>query len=233
MEWTKEEILDHINTNGFFAAFNLNRISGLIGLEIYISLLLPKREIVGLLLYITLKEELDETSDEDKTQVDSGNRQVDSSGNRQVDSGGNRQVDSGGNQDQANDQENAISPQASKDDPLPNLPTPATTTAPPIQPPSVQPPPVQAPSAQAPSIKAPSIQAPSTQAPPPQAPFVQAPPIQAPPAQAPLAQAPPALPSSLTKAKELRQLNSYEPPQPTQQSLPMATTSTPPPLHID
>ena len=80
-EWTKEEILDHINTNRFFAAFNLNRISGLIGLEIYIYPLLPKG-IVGLLLYIILKEELDETSkeetiktlDKDKTQVDpSGN----------------------------------------------------------------------------------------------------------------------------------------------------------------
>ena len=77
---------------------------------------------IGLLLYTTLKEELDETLkeetietlDEDETQVDSGNQQVDSSGN----------------QDQANNQENAISPQASKDDPLPNLPTPATTTAP-------------------------------------------------------------------------------------------------------
>ena len=81
IEWTKEEILDHINTNRFFAAFNLNRISSLIGLEIYISLPLPKREIVGLLLYITLKEELDKTLkkktiktlDKDKTQVDSRN----------------------------------------------------------------------------------------------------------------------------------------------------------------
>ena len=79
-EWTKEEILDHINTNGFFAAFNLNRISGLIGLEIYINLLLPKG-IVGLLLYIILKKELDKTLkeetiktlDKDKTQVDSRN----------------------------------------------------------------------------------------------------------------------------------------------------------------
>ena len=51
------------------------------------------------------KEELDETSkeetikmlDKDETQVDSGNRQVDSSGNRQVDSGGNQQVNSSGN----------------------------------------------------------------------------------------------------------------------------------------
>ena len=61
IEWTKEEILDHINTNGFFAAFNLNRISGLIGPEIYINLPLPKG-IVGLLPYIMLKEELDKTS---------------------------------------------------------------------------------------------------------------------------------------------------------------------------
>jgi len=64
MEWTKEEILDYINTNGFFAAFNLNRISGFIGLEIYINLPLPKG-IVGLLLYITSKEELDETLKEE------------------------------------------------------------------------------------------------------------------------------------------------------------------------
>jgi hypothetical protein len=63
-EWTKEEILDHINTNGFFAAFNLNRISGLIGLEIYIYPPLPKG-IVGLLLYTTSKEELDETLKEE------------------------------------------------------------------------------------------------------------------------------------------------------------------------
>ena len=101
---------------------------------------------IGLLPYTTSKEELDETSkeetietsDKDETQVDSRNRQVDSSGNRQVDSGGNRQVDSGGNQDQANDQENVISPQVSKDDPLPNLPTPATTQAPSTRPPPRQ-----------------------------------------------------------------------------------------------
>ena len=96
-EWTKEEILDHINTNGFFAAFNLNRISSLMGPEIYIYPPLPKG-IVGLLPYIaskeeldkilkeeldkTLKEELDKTLKEetiktlnkDETQVDPGNR---------------------------------------------------------------------------------------------------------------------------------------------------------------
>ena len=80
MEQTKEEILDYINTNRFFAAFNLNRISSLIGLEIYIYPPLPEG-IVGLLPYITSKEELDETlkeetietSDKDETQVDSGN----------------------------------------------------------------------------------------------------------------------------------------------------------------
>ena len=64
MEQTKEEILDHINTNGFFTSFNLNRISSLIGLEIYKNLLLPKG-IVGLLPYIILKEELDETLKEE------------------------------------------------------------------------------------------------------------------------------------------------------------------------
>ena len=78
IEWTKEEILNHINTNGFFAAFNLNRISGLIGPEIYINLLLPKG-IVRLLLYTILKEELNKILkketikilNKDKTQVNS------------------------------------------------------------------------------------------------------------------------------------------------------------------
>jgi hypothetical protein len=30
MEWTKEEILDYINTNRFFTSFKLNKISNLI-----------------------------------------------------------------------------------------------------------------------------------------------------------------------------------------------------------
>ena len=30
MEWTKEQILDYIKTNGLFASFKLNRISSLI-----------------------------------------------------------------------------------------------------------------------------------------------------------------------------------------------------------
>ena len=49
-----------------------------------------------------------------------------------MDSGGHQQADSGGNQDQATDQkelnsqdDDVIGPQASKDDPLPGLPTPA------------------------------------------------------------------------------------------------------------
>ena len=63
-EWTKEETLNHINTNRFFAAFNLNRISSLIGLEIYIYPPLPEG-IVGLLLYTALKEELDKMSKEE------------------------------------------------------------------------------------------------------------------------------------------------------------------------
>ena len=87
-EWTKEETLDYINTNRFFAAFNLNRISGLIGPEICIYPPLPEG-IVGLLPYTALKEELDETLkeeldktskeetiktlDKDETQVDSRN----------------------------------------------------------------------------------------------------------------------------------------------------------------
>ena len=205
----------------------------------------------------------------EETLVDiSGNRQVDSGGNQQVDSSGNRQVDSGGNQDQATDQkelnpqdDNVIGPQASKDNPLPSLPTLAQlpepqsniTTAP-----SAQAPPAQAPPPQAPSTKAPSAQAPSAQVPSPQTPSVQPPPVQTPPAQPPSAQppsiqapsvqapstqapsaqalsaqVPPALPSSLTKAKELRQPSSYKPPQPAQQSLPAATASTLPLLHMD
>jgi hypothetical protein len=52
MEWTKEEILDYINTNGFFALFKLNRISALIGPLIYMNPLLPGG-ILGLLLYTT------------------------------------------------------------------------------------------------------------------------------------------------------------------------------------
>ena len=58
----------------------------------------------------TLKEEI-ETSDKDETRTDIG---------------GSQQVESGGNQDQAADQDDdAIGPQASKDDPPPGLPTPA------------------------------------------------------------------------------------------------------------
>jgi hypothetical protein len=172
MEWTKEEILDHINTNGFFASSKLNGIS--IGPSIYTNPPLPGE--IGLLPYTTShshptqntrnvepnelealptlevpqeltepaepavkhgqrhpqkhpvtenpitenhltsagtsvrqsppadisvlvqeayftdsrRKEIIKTSDEDKTQVDSG---------------GNRQVDSGGNQGQAIDQE--------------------------------------------------------------------------------------------------------------------------------
>ena len=321
-EWTKEEILDHINTNGFFASFKLNRISGLIGPSIYTNPPLP--EGIGLLPYTTShsqpaqqynprqlgqqqytlqqngsterprevvipKEGLDETSKEETIETSDKDE-------TQVDSSRNRQVDSSGNQDQATDQKElnpqddaAIGPQASKDDPLPSLPTPAQspepqsniTTAPSIQAPSAQAPSTQAPSVQAPSVQAPSAQAPSPQAPPVQAPptqapstqapspqappmqappaqapstqapsaqapstttpSAQAPPVQAPPTQAPSVQAPPAqapsaqalsvqaplaLPSSLTKAKELRQPSSYKPPQPAQQSLPTATAST-------
>jgi hypothetical protein len=197
--------------------------------------------------YTTSKEELDETSDKDETQVNSRNQQVDPSGN----------------QDQAIDQEelnpqdnNAIGPQASKDDPLPNLPTPAqspepqsnittapsaqalSVQAPPVQAPPVQAPPIQAPPVQPPSVQPPSAQVPSTQAPPAQAPPTQPPSAQPPSTQPPSAQAPPAQallvsPYSLTKAKEPRQPSSYKPPQPAQQSLPAATASTLPLLHMD
>ena len=74
MEQTKEEVLDYINTNRFFASMKLNGI--FVGPLINTNLLLPRE--VGLLLYIMLKEELDETlkeetietSDKDETQVD-------------------------------------------------------------------------------------------------------------------------------------------------------------------
>jgi hypothetical protein len=80
-EWTKEEILDYINTNKFFTIFNLNRISSFIGLEIYINLPLLKG-IVGLLLYIILKEELDEILKEETIKILNKNEtQVDFSRN--------------------------------------------------------------------------------------------------------------------------------------------------------
>ena len=70
----------------------------------------------------TSKEEIIETSGKDETRTDIG---------------GSRQVESGGNQDQATDQEelnpqdnDAIGPQASKDGPLPDLPTPAQSPEP-------------------------------------------------------------------------------------------------------
>ena len=50
MEWTKEEVLDYINTNRFFASFKLNGI--FIGPLIFTNLLLPRE--VGLLLYTIL-----------------------------------------------------------------------------------------------------------------------------------------------------------------------------------
>ena len=49
MEWTKEEVLDHINTNRFFASYKLNGI--FIGPLIYTNPPLPRE--IGLLLYIT------------------------------------------------------------------------------------------------------------------------------------------------------------------------------------
>ena len=56
MEWTKEEVLDHINTNGFFASCKLNGI--FVEPSIYTNPPLLKE--IGLLPYIMLKEELDE-----------------------------------------------------------------------------------------------------------------------------------------------------------------------------
>ena len=185
MEWTKEEVLDHINTNGFFASCKLNRIS--VGPSIYTNPPLPGE--IGLLPYTTShsqpaqqpahqqytlqqngsterssgvvmpREELDKTSKEEPNET-----RTDIGGSRQVDSGGNRQVDSSGNQDQANDQENAIGPQA------------PSAKAPSVQAPSAQALPAQAPPAQAPPTQALSAQALSTQAPSTQAPSTQAPP---------------------------------------------------------
>ena len=48
-EWTKEEILNYINTNGFFASFKLNRI--FVGPSIYTNPPLPGE--IGLLPYTT------------------------------------------------------------------------------------------------------------------------------------------------------------------------------------
>src|SRR6266702_6743106 len=48
-EWTKEEVLDHINTNGFFASYKLNEI--FIRPSIYTNPLLPRE--IGLLIYTT------------------------------------------------------------------------------------------------------------------------------------------------------------------------------------
>jgi len=159
---------------------------------------------IGLLPYTTSKEEIIETSNEDETQVDSGNRQVDSSGN----------------QDQAIDQEKLNS----QDDDVigPQAPS---TQAPSAQASSVQAPPAQAPSAQAPpaqvqSIQALSVQAPPIQAPPTQAPSVQAPPTQAPPAQAPSTQAP------STQAPPVQAPSAQAPPQaPSAQALPAQAPS--------
>ena len=60
-EWTKEEVLDHINTNGFFASMKLNGI--FIGPLIYTNP--PSPGEIGLLPYIASKEELDKTSKEE------------------------------------------------------------------------------------------------------------------------------------------------------------------------
>ena len=48
MEWTKEEVLDYININRFFASYKLNGI--FIGLLIYTNPPLPGE--IGLLPYI-------------------------------------------------------------------------------------------------------------------------------------------------------------------------------------
>ena len=63
MEWIKEEVLDHINTNGFFASYKFNRI--FVGLLIYTNPPLPGE--IGLLLYIMLKEETIKILDKDET----------------------------------------------------------------------------------------------------------------------------------------------------------------------
>jgi hypothetical protein len=68
----------------------------------------------------TFQEELDETSDEDDETLDE----------IQVDIGGSRQADSGGNQELGLQDDDVISPQTSKDDFLPSLPTPDETPEP-------------------------------------------------------------------------------------------------------
>jgi hypothetical protein len=55
MEWTKEQILDHIKTTSKpFAFFKLNKIFSLIGPLIYTNPLLPRETLIGLLLYTIL-----------------------------------------------------------------------------------------------------------------------------------------------------------------------------------
>ena len=61
-------MLNYININKFFTTFSFNRISSLIELEIYINLPLFK-EIVRLLPYIILKEELDKISKEETIKI--------------------------------------------------------------------------------------------------------------------------------------------------------------------
>ena len=51
MEWTKEKVLDYINTNRFFTSCKLNGI--FIGLLIYTNPPLPRGTPAGLLLYTT------------------------------------------------------------------------------------------------------------------------------------------------------------------------------------
>jgi hypothetical protein len=184
MEWTKEQILDHIKTSRLFASFKLNRISSLIADPF--NQIRPT-DLSGFGINLT-----DQSTP--NPQVTDHNRPDTTS---VYDLLLNSEVD------------NAIGPQAPKDDPLPGLPTPIQSLEP-------QPNITTTLSAQAPPAQAPSAQAPSTQAPS----------AQAPPAQAPLAS-----PSSLTKAKEPWQPSLYKPPQPAQQQYnPPATALTPPSL---
>ena len=81
------------------------------------GVVIPKEELDK-----TSKEEIIETSDEDKTRADI-------SGSQQVESGGNH--DQATNQKELNPQDDdAIRPQASKDNPLHGLPTPAQSPEP-------------------------------------------------------------------------------------------------------
>ena len=214
MEWTKEEVLDHINTYGFFASQKPNWISGLLGPSILTNPPLPGE--IGLLLYTMSHSQLAQQPTQQPTQqpaqrlsqqqytlqqngstecsrgVVMPKEELDETSKEetQADISGSRQVDSGRNQDQANDQEK-LNPQ--DDDVIgpqasKHDPLPGLPT--PAQSPEPQPNGTTALSVQVPPPQPPSARAPSAKAPPVQVPLTQAPSVHAPSVQAPSTQTP-------------------------------------------